>query len=70
MNINVNWSFKEHFEMENSGVKNCGNVSFDFGRSHVKNIVKLSHVSKQYSIKRRWKVFCEQAEKEVKSSFA
>lgn len=39
--------------MENSGVKNCSNVSFDFGRSHVKNIVKLSHVSKQYSIKRR-----------------
>lgn len=53
MNADVNGSFKEHFEMENSGVKNFSNVNFDFGRSDVENIVKLLHVSKQYSIKRR-----------------
>lgn len=39
--------------MENSGVKNFSNMNFDSGRSNVKNIVKLSHVPKQYSIKKR-----------------
>lgn len=35
------------------GVKNFSNMNFDFGKSNVKNIVKLLHVSKQYSVKRR-----------------
>lgn len=39
--------------MENSGVKNFSNMNFDFGRSNVENTVKLLHVSKQYSIKKR-----------------
>lgn len=43
--------------MKNRGVKNFSNVNFDFGRSNVESIVKLLHVSKQYSINKEGEKF-------------